>query len=121
MGAKQLVGTIEEVETHEPDPTREAEAEPWNTVHHRVGELGERLKATYLKVADGGGPSEEEIRQALTTLAGVWEQVSSSLGPVLEDPEVRRGLKLTAASLADALGDTIGGVSREWQDDSEEE
>ncbi|MBW3667459.1 MAG: hypothetical protein KY394_07685 [Actinobacteria bacterium] len=109
------------MKTHEPDPTRESEPDPWEEVHHQVGELGDRLKQTYRKAADETGPSEEEIRQAFATLAGAWEQISSSLSTVLEDPAVRRRLKLTAASLAEALGDTIGGVAREMQGDPEEE
>lgn len=121
MGAKQLIGTIEEVKTHEPDPTGETEPDPWEAVHHQVGELGDRLKQTYRRVADETGPTEDEIRQAFATLAGVWEQISSSLSGVLEDPEVRRRLKGTAASLADALGETIGEVGKEIKGDAEEE
>jgi len=83
--------------------------------------LGGRLKETYRNVADEKGPTEEEIRQALTTLAGVWDQVSASISDVLKDPELRQRLKVTAASLAAALGDTIGGVGREMGRDAEEE
>ncbi len=86
-----------------------------------MGELGDRLKETYKSVADEKGPTEEEIRKAVTTLAGVWDQVSSSMSAVLEDPELRRRLKVTAASLAAALGDTIGGVGREMSQDGGEE
>jgi hypothetical protein len=86
-----------------------------------MGELGDRLKETYQKVADEKGPTEEEIRLAFTTLARVWDQASSSMSAVFQDPELRRRLKDTAASLTAALGDTIGGVGREMQHDAEEE
>lgn len=85
-----------------------------------MGELGARLKETYKSIADEKGPTEEEIRQAVSTLAGVWDQVSSSMSAVLADPELRRKLKVTAASLAAALEDTIGEVGREMGQDGEE-
>jgi len=109
------------VETHEPDPTGRATSDPWERVNDQIGELGGRLKETYRNVADEKGPTEEEISQALTTLAGVWEQVSTSMSDFLKDPELRRRLKATAASLAAALGDTIGEVGREMGQDAGEE
>jgi hypothetical protein len=121
MVAKKLVGTIEKVETHQPDPTSRGEPDPWDTVQDQMGELGDRLKEAYRRVADDGGPGEEELRQAFATLAGVWDQLSSSLSVVFHDPELRLHLKATAATLAETLGDTITGVGREMRHDAEEE
>jgi hypothetical protein len=121
MVAKQLVSTIEKVETHPPDPTSPAAGDPWQRVHDHMGELGDRLKETYRKVADDKGPSEKEIGEALSTLADAWDQVASTLSAVWQDPELRRRLKTTAASFAAALGDTIGGAGRELRHDLEEE
>lgn len=86
-----------------------------------MGELGDRLKETYRKVADGKGPSEEEIRQALATLSGAWDQMASSLSVVFQDPGLRQHLKETAMTLAEALGDTITGVGQEMRHTEEEE
>jgi hypothetical protein len=119
--AKQLVGTIEEVETHDKDPTTDEHGDPWNTVQDELGGLGQRLKDTYRKVASEGGPSEEEIKDAFGTLASAWDQVAESVSTALQDPEVRQKLKTAASSLATAMGNTInelGAELRQYGDDA---
>jgi hypothetical protein len=109
------------MEAHQPDPTTRVEPDPWETVYDQVGEIGDRLKVIYQGVAGERGPSEEEIRQALVTLTGVWDQLSSSFSVVFQDPELRQRLRTTAAALGEALGDTIAGVGRDLRHDGEEE
>jgi hypothetical protein len=107
VGTKQLVGTIEEVETHEQDPTSRQTVDPWTTFHEEFSGLGDQLRDTYRKVAADGGPSEQEIQDAFSTLAGAWNQVAGSVSSALRDPEVRRRLKDAGTAFATAVGNTI--------------
>jgi len=119
--AKQLVGTIQEVETHDHDPTADQPRDPWNVFQEDFGGLGDRLKDTYRRVASEDGPSEEEIKDALGTLLGAWDQVADSVSSALRDPQVREKLKAAAGSLAAAIGTTIAELgteltsSRRWR------
>lgn len=116
MSAKELVGTIQKVETHENDPTTENGRDPWSEFHDEFGGLGERLKETYRMVASESGPSEEEVREAFGTLIGAWDQVAESVSTALQDPEVRERLKAAASSLASAVGNTISELGTELKD-----
>ncbi len=113
MGSKQLVGTIEEVEAHEPNPKHEDEPDPWETVSSEFGTLGDRLKSTYRRVATDRGPTEEEIKGAFATLIGAWDQVAESVSSALRDAETREHLKRAASSFASALGTTITDLGAE--------
>jgi hypothetical protein len=115
VGTKQLVGTIEEVETHDPNPKHDGEPDPWDTVSSEFGSLGDRLKTTYRRVASDKGPSEEEIKEAFTTLVGAWDQVAESVSTALRDPETREHLKKAASSFAAALGTTISDLGDEFK------
>jgi hypothetical protein len=117
VGAEQLVSTIEEVETHENDPTAERADDPWNTFHDEFGGLGKRLKDTYRKVSSADGPSEEEIKDAFGTLMDAWDQVAESVTTALRDPEVRERLRAAASSFASAVGNTISELGNELRDD----
>ena len=100
------------------------DADPWETVSGELGELKGRLTDTYRRVADGGGPSEDDIKRAFATLAGAWDQVAESVTTALRDPEVRDRLKSAASSFASALGNTIselGGELRTKGESDEEE
>jgi hypothetical protein len=102
------------VETHQPDPTSDETTDPWGRVSTELSSLGERLRQAYGRVASEEGPTEEEIRSALATLAGAWDQVSASLSTVLNDAETRAHLKRAAGSFAAALGATISDLGDEW-------
>lgn len=119
VGAKQLVGTIQEVESHDNDPTAEDGRDPWSEFHDEFGELGDRLKETYRKVTSEHGPSEEEIKEAFGTLIGAWDQVAESVSAALQDPEVRERLKAAASSFATAVGNTITELGTELKDPDE--
>lgn len=82
------------------------------------GDLKDRLSDTYRRVADDHGPTEEEIRQALSTLAGAWDQVAESVTTALQDPDVREKLKTAASSFAAAFGNTISEFGAELRNGS---
>jgi hypothetical protein len=110
------------VETHQPDPTSNGEIDPWDAVSAEWSALKVRLKDTYQRIASDDAPTEDEIRDALATLAGAWDQVASSFSAAMSDPETRAQLKRAAGSLASALGATVGGLgeairSRDGSDD----
>jgi hypothetical protein len=113
------------VKIHDTDPTADGAEDPWDSVSASFGELGDRLKSTYRKVADGNGPDEDEIRSAFGTLAGAWEQVAGSVSDALHDPETRSQLKKAASSFAIAVGSTLSDLGSEFapgkRDRSEEE
>ena len=115
MGSKQLVGTIEEVETHGPNPKHDNEPDPWDTVSSDFGSLGDRLKTTYRRVASDRGPTEDEIKGAFATLIGAWDQVAESVSTAMRDPETREHLKKAASSFAAALGTTISDLGDEFK------
>ena len=113
VGAEQLVGTIQEVETHDTDPTADESPDPWDSLRTELRALGETIKDTYRRVSADGGPSEEEIRQAFSTLLGAWDQVAESVGSALRDPEIQQRLRTAASSLATAVGNTISELGTE--------
>jgi len=113
VGAEQLVGTIEQVETHEHDPTSDEAADPWTTFQEEFHELGDQLKDTYRKAASEEGPSEEEIKDAFGTLASAWSRVADSVSSALGDPVVRQRLKDAGSAFATAVGRTISDLGDE--------
>jgi hypothetical protein len=84
-------------------------------VTNEFGSLGDRLKTTYRRVASDRGPSEDEIKDAFSTLFGAWDQVAESVSTALHDPETREHLKKAASSFAAALGTTISGLGDEFK------
>lgn len=81
--------------------------DPWEELTDDVVRLAEKLKATYRRIADEEGPSEAEIRQALATLAGAWNQIARSVGLAMQDEAVRTQFLQAASSLASAVGATF--------------
>lgn len=124
MGTEQLVGTIQKVETHEPDPTTEEATDPWDRVGSEFSDLREKLKQTYRQAADETGPTETEVKDAFATISSAWSQVASSVASALKDPDVRDQLRQAASSFASALSTTISGLGSELKGEpnvSEEE
>jgi len=113
VGAKQLVGTIEKVDTHQPNPTSNGETDPWDAASVAWSSLKDRLWSAYRQAATDAGPTEEEVRKALSTLAGAWDQVAASFSAALSDPDTRASLKRAAGSFAAALGTTVSGLGDE--------
>jgi hypothetical protein len=101
------------VETHDTDPTADESPDPWDSLRTELRALGETIKDTYRRVSADGGPSEEEIRQAFSTLLGAWDQVAESVGSALRDPEIQQRLRTAASSLATAVGNTISELGTE--------
>lgn len=85
----------------------------WDTVSSELSSLGDRLRDAYRRVASDDGPTEDEIKHALATLAGAWEQVAASFSIALNDPDTRAHLEKAAGSLATALGATISALGGE--------
>jgi len=112
------------VETHDTDPTADSPTDPWDSATAEFSGIGRRLKETYRKVADDRGPSEDEIKQAFSTLAGAWDQVAESVTTALKDPALREQLKDAVGSFASAVGSTVtdlGSELRRGTDSREEE
>jgi hypothetical protein len=118
MGPEDLVGTIEKVETHADDPT--SPEDPWDTVAAEFRALGRRFRETYGKATADGGPTEDEVREALATLARAWGQIAGSVGAALQEPEVRRQVKEAASTFATAVGNTITDLGSELNRAEEE-
>ena len=79
----------------------------WAELTDEVLALGGRLRQTYTEAADGKGPTEEEIRQALSTLGRAWNHLAGAFGVAIQDREVRQHLKSAAGSLASAVSATL--------------
>jgi hypothetical protein len=103
------------VETHQPDPTSNGEIDPWDAVSAEWSELKARFKDTYKRIASDDAPTEEEIKEALATLAGAWDQVTASFSAAMSDPETRAQLKTAAGSFAAAVGATMSGLGEEFR------
>jgi hypothetical protein len=114
VGTEQFIGSIKQVEIHDTDPTTDPPDDPWDSVSANFATLGDRLKSTDRKVADDGGPGEEEIRSAFATLIGAWDQVAGSVSDALRDPETRQQLKNAASSFAIAVGSTLSDLGSEF-------
>lgn len=104
MSSKKLVGTIEQVEIHESDPIDNVDDDPWDRLADEFASLGEKLKSRYREVAGTEGPTDEELKAALRTLGGAWDRVADAVTAAMKDEEVRRSVKQTANSLAEAIG-----------------
>lgn len=83
------------------------ETGPWSELTDDLLGLTDRLRATYRRAADESGPSEDQVRDALRTLAGAWNQLAGSVGTAIQDPEVKRHLKKAASSLVNAVGASL--------------
>ncbi|MET0566269.1 MAG: hypothetical protein ABW021_07495 [Acidimicrobiia bacterium] len=101
------------METHQPDPTSNGDTDPWDAASVEWSSLKDRLWSTYRQAASHDGPTEEEIKKALSTLAGAWDQVAASLSAALSDPDTRASLIRAAGSFAAALGATVSGLGDE--------
>lgn len=80
---------------------------PWSDLTDDLLGLTDRLRGTYRRVADETGPSEAEVREAFTTLAGAWNQLAGAVGVAIQDQEVRDHLKKAASSLANAVAASL--------------
>lgn len=103
--------------SHNGDPGHDGD--PWEELTDDVVRLGEKLRATYRQIADEEGPSEAEIRQALATLAGAWNQMARSVGLAMQDEAVRAQFRQAASSLATAVGATFADFTPEPDPDQE--
>ena len=107
MSAKQLIGTIEQVEKHESNSREESNGDPWDDARAKLSSLKDRLGAMYRQAAAPGAPSDEDLRDAFGTLAAAWEQVAATFSIAMKDPQLREQIKTAAGGLAAAMGDTL--------------
>jgi hypothetical protein len=82
-------------------------------------ELKARMKDAYHRIATEDAPTEDEIKEALATLAGAWDQVAGAFSAAMRDPDNRAQLKRAAGSLAAAVGATLSGLGGAIDDRSE--
>jgi hypothetical protein len=124
IGAEEFIGTIEEVETHREDPIdapeEEALEDPWERLGHQISSLGEKLKTRYRSEAGASGPSEEEVREALRTLGGAWDRVTSALSAAARDEEVRKAARQAATSFAEAIEAALSEIPAHLRPDQSE-
>lgn len=95
--------------THESDPADD----PWDDVAARWSRIAEGIREHYRQVADGEGPSEGEVKDALRTLGDAGRRMIDSVGDVLRDPDVREQVRGAAAAFVNALGDTFSELGEE--------
>lgn len=96
------------------------ETGPWSDLTDDLLGLTDKLRTTYRRAADESGPSEDEVRDALRTLAGAWNQLAGSVGTAIQDPEVKRHLKKAASSLVNAVGASLSELIPTPGDDTDE-
>ncbi|HET9204046.1 MAG TPA: hypothetical protein VFP67_13010 [Acidimicrobiia bacterium] len=101
------------MDTHQPDPTSNGKIDPWDAVTAEWTALKTRFQDTYQRIASEDAPTEEEIKIALATLAGAWDQVAASFSAAMGDPETRAQLRRAAGSLASALTATVSGLAED--------
>ncbi|CAN5775885.1 hypothetical protein BH23ACT5_BH23ACT5_20250 [soil metagenome] len=104
--------------------TDDEEHEPWSDLTDELNALTDKVRVTYRRLADESGPTEEEIHQALGTLAGAWQQVAGSVTEAVADPEVRTHLKRAGSSFLSAVVAGLGELAsspKPGDEDGEEE
>jgi hypothetical protein len=92
-------------DTGGPEPPDDNGA--WAELTDEILALGSRLRQTYAETVDGKGPTEEEVRQALSTLGRAWNHMAGAFGVAIQDREVRQHLRRAAGSLASAVATTL--------------
>jgi len=97
------------------------ETGPWSELTDDLLGLTDRLRTTYRRAADESGPSEDQVRDALRTLAGAWNQLAGSVGTAIQDPEVKRHLKKAASSLVNAVGASLSELTPTPGEETDEE
>ena len=75
--------------------------------------MSEKIKTHYQDLVGDEGPSEEKVREAVSTLGTAAQSMIDSLGEAMRDPEVRGQVKDAAASFVAALGTTFSRLGDE--------
>jgi hypothetical protein len=99
----------------------------WDQVGRDFTELGQHLKRHYSQQdsqAEAEKPAPEDRRKvdaALRRLTESLDQIFTSLGDAIRDPEFGQQAKKTANSLGDALSSTFADVGRGSRSKSKDE
>jgi len=118
VSTEELVGTIEQVETHDNDPRDDAYAggasdEAWRQASEHFTALGSKLRNRYQEIVGDDGPAEEDVREAFTTIGTAAQSLVDSIGESMRDPEVREQLKDATSTFFSAIGKTLSQLGDE--------
>jgi len=83
----------------------------WEAVANHVDALGLKLKVHFENAAG----QLEEVNEAFEGLGSAVEAIFSAIGAAVRDPAVREDAGNLAASLVDALADTLSNAGRELE------
>jgi hypothetical protein len=124
VGAKEFIGTIEQVDTHDNDPREDADREealgdPWRQASEQFSVLGSKLRTRYREIVGDDGPAEEEVRQAFTTIGSAAQSLADSIGESMRDPEVRDQVKQATSTFFSAIGKTLSQLGDELRSTDE--
>jgi hypothetical protein len=97
------------VEKHSEDPIDD----PWDHLGDQFNALRHRLADTYRRQAGDKGPSEDEVKDAFSTLGKAWNRVAGAIGNVVKDEEVRQNVKQAATGFFEALGSAFSDLGAE--------
>lgn len=111
--SKQLVGTIEEMETHDNDPIDDAKTDPWDKLGEQFASLREKLKDTYRQQPGADGPTDDEVRDAFHTLGRAWDRLTDAVGTAVRDEGVRQQAKQAATGFFEAVGTAFSQLGSE--------
>ncbi len=116
MSPEQLIGTIQQVNSHKED-SRE---DPWKTAGEQWAGIGATLRDHYQELVGERGPSQDQVSEALRTLGTAAAFLSESVGQALRDPATKTRLKTATAGLLSAVGRTISDLAKEFAAEQEE-
>jgi hypothetical protein len=81
----------------------------WEAVADRLDALGLKLKVHF----EQAGGQVDEVREAFERLGSAIEATFSAIGAAVQDPAVREDATNLAATLGDALADTLAHAGQE--------
>lgn len=111
MGAEQLIGTIEKVNTHDSD-SRE---DPWQKASEQWAGLASTFKAHYQSLATEEHQADQaDVADAFQTLGRAAQRVTDSVSHAMQDPVSREQMKQAAAALLTAIGRTLSELGKEF-------
>jgi DNA-binding ferritin-like protein len=91
--------------------------EAWDEVAERFTEIGHRIAERHRSLGEerrspGAPQDRKKLEEALDTVTRQLDQVFTSVGDALRDPEERQRMRDAARSLASALTTTFSQVAR---------
>lgn len=96
----------------------------WDQVGRDFTDLGQHLKRHYSRQAEAEQPAPDDQRKvdaALRRLTESLDQIFTSLGDAIRDPEFAQQARKTANSLGDALSSTFADAGQRFRSKSKDE